>query len=219
MKRWFLCIMILTLSAATLAEAGSFTPEPRTGRWDFSIMTRYSWSKEYTDEYGGKVEFDDDLGWGFGFSKYINEQLNVGLTVAWHSMYYTATSVGEAAGETHTYSNTLTTSTLGLYGDYAFGTKKWKPYVSGNLGWLRANTNITADVDGGCFYYPYIGYACGAWQGSTYGDDGFAYGLGLGLRLDLSPSAFLKIGYEHSWNDFDTYDSNDIMRIDIGFLL
>jgi len=219
MKRWFLCIMILTLSLATVAEAGTWTSEPRTGRWDFSIMTRYSWSKDFTDENGASLNFEDDLGWGFGFSNYVNENLNVGLVFAWHTMYYTATAVGETAGDTHTYANTLDTRNIGLYGDYAFGTKKFKPYVSGNLGWMRANTNITADVDGGCYYYPYIGYACGTWQASTYGGDFFTYGLGLGLRLDLSPNAFLKIGWEHSWNSSDIFDSNDIMRIDLGFML
>lgn len=219
MKRWFLCIMILTLSLATVAEAGTWTPEPRTGRWDFSIMTRYSWSKDFTDDNGAGLKFEDDLGWGFGFSKYLSEQANVGMVFAWHSIYYTGTAVGEVAGDTHTYSNTLSTSTLGIYGDYAFGSKKFKPYLSGNLGWLRANTNITADVDGGCYYYPYVGYQCATWQSSTYGDDTFAYGLGIGLRMDISPKAFLKIGYEHAWNGFNTFDSNDIMRIDLGFLL
>ena len=167
MKRLFLCVMILTLSLTTLAQAGDWIPETRTDRWDFSIMTRYSWSKEIIQDTGSKIDFDGDTGWGFGFSKYLSENVNVGLVFAWHSIYYTATAVGEVVGDTHTYSNTLSTSTLALYGDYAFGTKKWQPYVSGNLGWLRANTNITADIDGGCYNDPYVGYVCGTWKDST----------------------------------------------------
>lgn len=219
MKRWILCIMILTLLTASIAEAATWKPEPRKDRWDFSIMTRYSWSKDYTDPNGSSINFDSDLGWGFGFSKYLAESFNLGLNFSWHSTYYTATAVGETAGDTHTYSNTLTTSAIALYGDYAFGKGELKPYLSGNIGWVRANTNVTADVDGGCYYYPYVGYLCGAWQAETYGDDGVTYGLGLGLRLDLSPSAFLKVGWEHSWTDFDAFDSNDILRVDLGFLL
>jgi hypothetical protein len=218
MKRLILCVIILTLSLVTLAEAGDWTPEPRTGRWDFSIMTRYSWSQEVTQDTGSKIDFDSDLGWGFGFSKYLSENFNLGLVFSWHSTYYTATAVGETAGDTHVYSNTLSTSAVALYGDYAFGSGSLKPYISGNLGWARANTNIIADVDGGCYYYPYAGYVCGT-QTSTYGDDAFTYGLGLGLRLDISPAAFLKVGWEHSWADFAGFDSNDVLRVDLGFLL
>ena len=219
MKRWFLCIMILTLSLATLAEAGSFATEPRTGRWDFSIQTRYSWSQDVTNDDGSKVAFDDDLGWGFGFSKYVSEEINIGLLFAWHSVYYTATGVHENGTETASYSNVMTTSDMSLYGQYTFGKKRFKPYVTGNLGWMKANTNIVADVESGCWYYPYVGYICEGYVSDTYGTDGFSYGLGLGLQIDLSPSAFLNIGWDHAWVDLESYDGNDVLRVDLGFLL
>lgn len=219
MKRLILCSIALTLSLVTVAEAGSFSAVPHEDRWDFSIQTRYSWSKEFSDADGAKVEFDDDLGWGFGFSKYITPQFNLGLAFGWHSIYYTATGVSEDGDSTGSYGNTLSTSAIVLTGDYTFGTKRFRPYVTGNLGWMRANTNIAADLDGGCWYYPWVGYVCGTWVSSTYGDDSFTYGLGLGARIYLSPASFLKIGWEHSWNDFDAWDSNDVLRVDLGFLL
>ena len=221
MKRWLLITMILTLLLTTVAHAQSWTPEPRKDRWDFSIMTRYSWSMEHTDDNGSKLDLDSDLGWGFGFSKYVKENFNLGLTFSWHSSYYTATAVGGEGneGETHTYSNVLSTSAIALYGDYMFGSGKFQPYLTGNMAWARANTNVTADIDGGCYYYPYVGYVCGAWQSETYGDDSFAYSLGLGLRMSLSASAFIKVGYEHTWTGFDAFDTNDILRVDLGFQL
>ena len=219
MKRLILCAMILMLSLASIAEAGSFAAEPRTDRWDFSIQTRYSWSQTIEGENGTKMELEDDLGWGFGFSKYVSEKVNVGLAFAWHSNYYTATGIHEDAIQTASYTNVLSTSAIALTGEYAFGAKRFKPYVSGNLGWMRANTNITAELDGGCWYYPYVGEVCAGYPASTYGNDSFTYGLGLGVRIDLSPTAFLEIGYEHSWVDLDAYDGNDIMRIDLGWLL
>jgi len=219
MKRWFLFTMLLTLSLATIAEAGSYAAEAREGRWDFSIQTRYSWGKDITNDNGSSVKIEDDLGWGFGFSKYVSEKVNVGLAFAWHSMYYDATGVHENGEETATYSNILSTSAIALNGTYLIGSNRFKPYITGNLGWMWVNTNITADVDGGCWYYPYVGYICDGYQSATYGTDSVTYGLGLGLQMDLSPTAFLKIGWDHAWNDIDTWDSNDVLRVDIGWLL
>lgn len=218
MKRWFLITMILTLSLATLAEAGSFAAEERTGRWDFSIQTRYSWSRDVTNDNGSKVAFEDDLGWGFGFSKYTSEKLNVGLAFAWHSIYYTATGVREDGEDTATYGNVMDTSAIAIQGQYAFTTSRIKPYVTGNLGWMWTNTNITADVEGGCWYYPYVGYVCDGYA-ETYGTDAFTYGLGLGLEIGLSPTAFLKVGWDHAWTDLDQWSDNDVLRVDLGFLL
>jgi hypothetical protein len=220
MKRWFLITMLLTLSLATLAEAGSFVTEERTGRWDFTIQTRYSWSQDITNDDGSSVALDDDLGWGFGFNKYLSEKANVGLKFAWHSTYYTATGVSEDdPQDIASYTNVLSTSAIAIEGNYFLTESRIKPYVSGNLGWMWANTNITADIDGGCWYYPYVGYVCSGYPASTYGTDSFTYGLGLGLQVDLSPTAFLRVGWDHSWVDMDSYDGNDVLRVDIGWLL
>jgi hypothetical protein len=219
MKRSFLFTMILALSLTAVAEAGDFATEPQVGRWDFSIQTRYTWSREFTEDSGAKVEFDDDLGWGFGFSKYVSEKFNLGLAFAWHSIHYTATGVREDGQATQTYGNALSTSAVVLQGDYTFGTKRFRPYITGLVGWMWANTNITADLDGGCWYYPYVGYVCGAYTSATYGNDSVTYGAGLGLRIYLSPTAFLKVGWDHAWNDLSVWDSNDVLRVDIGFLL
>jgi hypothetical protein len=219
MKRWFLCAMILTLSLATLAEAGSFATEPRAGRWDFTIQTRYSWSRTIDFDNGSKVEIDGDLGWGFGFNKYVKEQLSIGLAFNWHSAGYTATGVREDGQETATYGNTLSTSAALLDLKYIIGSKRFKPYITGNLGWALVNTNIVADLDGGCWYYPYVGYVCGSYASATYGTDGFAYGLGLGLQVDISPTAFLRVGWDRAWIDVDGAGDNDVLRVDLGFLL
>jgi opacity protein-like surface antigen len=221
MKRWFLCTMILTLSLATLAEAEPFSGEQKAGRWDFSIMTRYSWSQDITNSDGSALAIDSDLGWGFGFSKYLKEEFKLGLMFAWHSAYYTGTihPEDEVNNAPQTYSNVLSTSAVALVGDYTFTTNRFKPYLSGNLGWVKVNTNITSDIDSGCWYYPYVGYVCGSYVDETYGSDSFTYGLGLGARIELSPTAFLKIGYEHSWVDLESYDGNDVLRVDLGFLL
>ena len=220
MKRLILLAMVLILFLPSFAEAEMESGSSKTGRWDFSLMTRYNWGREFTDENGAKLDFQGDLGWGFGFSKYVNEKTNVGLMFNWHSMYYDATA--PAVGDPDNvwqYSKVLSTSAIGLYADYVVTAKKLNPYISGNLGWVRANTNITADIDGGCYYYPYYGEVCATWQSATYGDDAFAYGLGLGLKMELSPSSFFKVGYEWGWNSFDHWDSTGALRVDLGFFM
>lgn len=219
MRHGVICALILVMATAGTSAAAVRSAESRAERWDFSIQTRYAWSQEITGDNGGRVDFEDDLGWGFGFGYHFSEQFKLGFSLAWHSIYYRATAFSDdGSGDTRTYANYLDTSTLALTGDYTFGKSRLKPYVSGNLGWLAVDTNITADIDVGCWYDPWWGYICNEYV-QTYGTDAFTYGLGLGLQFDLSPAAFLKAGWDHNWNDLDAMNSNDLLRIDIGFLL
>jgi hypothetical protein len=50
--------MILTLLMTTVTHAETWSNASRQDRWDFSIMTRYSWSKDYTDDSGSTINFD-----------------------------------------------------------------------------------------------------------------------------------------------------------------
>ena len=52
--------MILTLLMTTVTHAETWSNASRQDRWDFSIMTRYSWSKDYTDDSGSTINFDSN---------------------------------------------------------------------------------------------------------------------------------------------------------------
>jgi hypothetical protein len=211
-------LLCLALAAAGIAEAQSYTPKSAEV-WEFSIQTRYTWAQNYTYNHGTKLELDDDIGWGFGFGKYLSPQFNLGLAFNWRSLYYNATAVSaDDPDRSISYGNDLETTAIALTGDYMFGQGRLKPYATGNLGWAWLNTNITADIDVGCWYYPFAGYVCYG-ESYTYGMDAFAYGLGLGLRFDITPTAFLKAGWDHEWTDLDAIDSHDILRVDVGFQL
>jgi opacity protein-like surface antigen len=219
MKHRIAILLSLAMMSAGLAEAGPYTASSRAERWEFSLQTRYAWSQTIDTGRGTKVDFEDDLGWGFGFGYNVSEQLNLGFAFAWRSLHYTATGASATdPTDTWTYGNVLDTSTFGLTGDYTFGLGRFSPYLAGNLGWMLINTNIVGDVDVGCWYDPFLGYVCTGYT-STYGTDAFTYGLGLGLRVDLSPAAFLRVGWDHNWNDLDAMDSNDLLRVDLGFLM
>jgi hypothetical protein len=209
--------MVLFLLTAGAAEAQMTRGSSRAEKWEFSLQTRYTWSKDYSADNGTTVNLNDDLGWGFGFGYNLSEQFNLGFAFAWRSLYYNATIVSVTdPDETRSYGNYLETSTFAGTADYTFGKGRFKPYVAGNVGWMGLDTNIVADVGSGCWYYPYLGYVCGTYT-QTYGTDAVTYGLGLGLRFDITPEAFLKAGWDHQWNDINDFDSNDMLRIDLGF--
>ena len=213
---FFLAAVLLTAGAA-LAGPNMVSGSSREGTWDFSIKTLYGWDQSYTADNGSSISLDGDLGWGFGLGYNVSEQFKVGFAFGWRSLPYSLTIVSETdATDTRSYGNYLDTSTFSVSGDYVFGKNRLKPYVSGNLGWLSVNTNIVADVDVGCWYYPWLGYVCDTYT-QTYGTDAFTYGLGLGAQFDITPTAFLKVGWDHQWNDLDAMNSNDLLRCEIGF--
>ena len=219
MKRISLVLMILLVLIAGVAEAQMTRGSSRADKWEFSIQTRYTWAKDYSSDDGSSLDLSDDLGWGFGFGYNLSEQFNLGCVFAWSSRSYSAViASADDPAETRTYGNYMDTSTFALTGDYTIGKGRFKPYVGGNLGWLALDTNITAGVGSGCWYYPYYGYVCGSYP-VTYGTNAFTYGLGLGLRFDLTPGAFLKVGWDHQWNDINEMDSTDMLRIDLGFMM
>ena len=79
------------------------------------------------------------------------------------------------------------------------------------------DTNIHAGWSQGCYWYPYLGYVCGAYP-ATYGTNAAAYNIGVGGRFELTPSFFVRVGYEYGGLDIDAVDGQHMMRIDLGFL-
>jgi len=173
MNRRMIYFFVLLMVISGAAEAGAQVVSSHAETWEFTIQTRYSWSKDYSSDNGTTVNLNNDLGWGFGFGYNLSEQFNLGFAFTWRSVYYNATIVSATdPAETRTYGNNLDTSTIAATGHYSFGKGRLKPYLAGNLGWVGFDTNIVAGVDSGCWYYPYYGYVCGSYT-QTYGTDAF----------------------------------------------
>lgn len=216
-RRIMLVLLVLLVSAGSaLAENG---PTNRDKTWDFTIQTRYSSSQNHTGEGGSSAELESDLGWGLGFAYNIQENFNIGFAMTWKNANYTATYVPEVApDETGTYSNWMDMGTLALTANWNVLKKRFTPYVNGAIGWTLLDTNVPADLYSGCYYDPWWGYVCGT-TASTYGIDAMSYSIGVGLRLEIAESAFLKIGYEYDGVDVDGMDGANIFRFDLGFAL
>lgn len=216
-RRILLSLLILVLTA-TGAQAQSQRQSYRAERWEFSLQTRYFGGTSYDGSGGSKVQLADDLGWGFGFVYNLNQRFNVGALFSWRSVDYEATVVLEGTGENERYANQLTTSTVGLIGEWNVLQGPFTPYVSGGIGWLHLNTNVFAGWGSGCWWDPWWGYVCGAVP-LTYGTDTGVYSLGVGGRFEVTDKVFLKAGYEFGWTGDDLVNDIGLIRVDFGLLI
>jgi opacity protein-like surface antigen len=215
--RIMLLLLVLVVSAGSvMAENG---PTNRDKTWDFTIQTRYAGEQVHNGDGGSTATLESDLGWGLGFAYNLNENFNVGFAMTWKNANYTATVVPEAdPADTRTYSNWMDMGTLALTAEWNVLPKKFTPYLNGAIGWTLLDTNIAADIYGGCYYDPWWGYVCGTGT-STYGSDAMSYSIGVGLRLEIVESAFLKIGYEYDGVSHEGTDGVNIFRFDLGFAM
>jgi opacity protein-like surface antigen len=218
MKLNAVIIMILFLTTSGLVHAELESVTQREGRWEYTLQTRYMTSSDYSGKGGSKLSIDDDLGMGFGFGYNINHQVNLGLNFTWRTVPYVATIVsGQDSQNALEYSNWLDTGSISMNGEYTITRSRIAPYVSGSLGWMAIDTNIYAGSDYACWWDPWWGYTCADYNYS-FGEDVAVWSLGAGLRIELTPDAFLRVGYDHGWVDSDTFDGNHMFRVDIGFL-
>lgn len=217
MNRLALGMTVAVLAVAAEAQAQAWNDlSTRTRRWDFSVQTRYTGSRDFDGKFGSSVALDDDLGWGFAFDYNVNERLALGFTTAWRNVNYNATVADDGTPTGFQYYNSsLYTSTIGISGIFNLLPKRFTPYAAGGVGWTFVDTNIVADYQTGCWWDPWWGYICDTYA-TTYGTDAASFALGAGLRLGLSPQVFARIGYEHNWLDLDSVDGADIFRVDFG---
>lgn len=219
MSRHVVAALVLVLAFSGLAQAQSYTDlTQRANHWEFSIQTRYTAAKDFEGDHGTKLELDDDLGWGFGFGYNLSDNFNLGMSFMWRSIGYNATVfLQDDPNNAVYYSNWLDTSNVALTGDWNILRKRITPYVNGSVGWIALDTNIYAGTDWGCYWDPWYGYVCYDYS-STYGNDAASWSLGAGLRAELTPTVFARIGYDHGWVDASNYDGSDMFRVDLGGL-
>jgi len=220
MMRRTMILVAAFLMVTTMAHGqGLGQPQTsRTDKWEFSVQTRYSWSKDYDGEGGSSMKVQEDLGWGFGFAYNFNQHFNLGMLFTWRSVPFESEAVDvDDPNETHRYNGELSTSTIGVSGEYNILKGRFTPYVNGSLAWMHVNTNVFAGWTTGCWWDPWWGYICGPVP-LTYGLNTGAYTLGIGGRFELSDKVYLRGGYEKGWVSSGAIDSVDMMRIDIGFL-
>ncbi len=217
-KRCFLLIALVAMSS-TAAHAQLTGPTSRARLWDISVQTRYVGEQTRDGEGASSASVESDLGWGIGFDYNLNERFDVGLFFNWRSANYTATVVPElTSDESEIYSSWLETSTIAVSADWNVLPKRITPYVTGALGWTLIDTNIPADIYGGCYYDPWYGYVCMT-DVATYGTDVFSYSIGAGMRFEVSEAFFIRVGYDYNGVDLEGADGLNIFRLDMGITM
>ena len=211
--------LLILLASTALAQARRSPVPTRAQRWEFSLQTRYTASRDFAGEVGTALSLQDDLGWGFGFAYNLNQRWNLGFVVAWRSIPYTATTVdAEDPDNKNDYASQLDLSTFALTGMWNILQGPITPFVSGAIGWTMVDTNIYAGSYPGCWWDPWWGQVCGVWS-TTYGTNTASYNVGVGGRFELGDSFFLRIAYEYNYVDVESFEGTNIIRLDIGWML
>lgn len=223
MTRRILHLSILVVVLATLAAEAQPTRPPRPdvtrhGRWEFTLQTRYTASRDFDRDDGSSLSLKDSLGWGFGFGYNFNDRFDLALGFGWRRIPYDATAVDATDPENVArYNSELSVSTISLMGDWNILPGRLTPYVNGRVGWTMIDTNIVAGWGSGCWWDPWWGYVCGNVP-YTYGKDTGSYGFGAGGRFQVSEGFFIKVGYEYGMTGLDSVDGNHMFRVDLGLL-
>jgi len=220
-----MCRRILLVAALCLLGAASTLAQPRysnqlpvrEGRWDYFLQTLYTTSRDFSGDGGSELSLNDSLGWGFGFSYHLREQLQLGMVFTFRSISYDATVVDPDTGDEDRYGSNLSVNTFGLTGSWNILPSRITPYVNGSLAWMFIDTNVFAGWGYDCWWDPWWGYVCGDVP-LTYNTDAAAYNLGLGGRFQVTDSFFLRAGYEYGWISKGNVDGTHLLRIEIGIL-
>jgi opacity protein-like surface antigen len=224
-NRLFVTLVAATLAAAVLAPGSARAVEDsdRADKWDFAIAMRYFSSELLTGKGGSTVDINSDIAWGFSFDYNVTENFNAGFDFTWMDANYDATiesgDLIPPPGFPIGVAGTLEASTGAFTGQYNFLPKTITPFVSGGLGWTWIDSNIpTGPTQGVCWWDPWWGYVCDTWR-PTASESYFSYGVGAGVRADLTEAVYIEGAYNFTWIDFDKADTTDFsgFRLDFGW--
>ncbi len=212
-------VLFCTIVSGAWGKSPLFGPSDRTGTWELSIQTRYTGSRDYDGKHGSHLSFEDDLGYGFNIGYNINERFNVGASASWRTVGYSAHVVGaDDPDKTVDYSDWMDTANLAVNAVCNILPKRFTPFLQGAIGWAMVDTNIPSDIEGACWWDPWLGETCVTYA-TTYSDDAVSYAVGAGLSGQVTDLWSIRAGYEKLWVDAGASDDFDIVRLDVGFRL
>jgi opacity protein-like surface antigen len=217
------CILVAgsLLAEAALAQAPAAPAQNayRDKRWEFTIQMRGVEGKGFSFEGGTSAQTKDALGFGIGISYNINPHLNLGGEFLWVSQDYESTIQG--TGGAYVGRGSVDIGSFMFNATWHFLAGPVTPYLSGGIGSTTVDSNIPSGPPGNyCWYYPWWGYYCGTYV-PTATQTAFSYNAGAGIRWDFSRDMFMRFGAQQQWTDFsgttDTYPSNTVWRLELGF--
>jgi len=193
----------------------------RKGLWEIIFSPQYTLAKNLGFDGGTTAKIEDTWGFGLQIGYNFNDHWNLAGLFSWSEPDYHALEQPAAGNPlpARNTSGTLQMNTFGLALTYNFLKGPLTPYVDGYIGGTYINTDI---ADGppvvGCYWNPWYGNICGVGQ-PTKSDTFFSFGVGGGLRWDVSRWFFLRAGARQQWVDISNtgVPSFTLVKLDIGF--
>jgi opacity protein-like surface antigen len=215
---WLAAAIVLLLGAG-VAQAQGYSGD-RTGRWEFNLSPLYQTGKTLNFDGGTTVKTKDEFGFELGFGYNLNEQFVVGFNFDWYSVGYDANVVkedGSKTGISGTYDSWVTNIPLTMY----FAEGPLQPYATVGIGWSWIDTHIPTGLPQNiCYWDPWWGYICTSTY-PTKTSSNFTYSAGLGLRYQVNPSFYTRLGYDSKWLDMGKANGTprfDQFRLDFGWV-
>ena len=201
-----------------LASTGAFAQSRDTG-WEFGADVIYQTSQDIEFDGGGTTSFDDDIGLSLYAGYRMSSRLEFQFGLDWASVGYEAEYQSQIfPGTTVSVDSDIEEFTPFAKVNFNFIDGPLTPFVSANIGWSFIDTNIPEGLpQTGCWWDPWYGQICTTYQ-NTRSTDAFTYGVGVGVRWDLSTGYSLRLGYEKQWYDVDNAGSPDFDRFKLGIV-
>jgi opacity protein-like surface antigen len=217
MKMLSLVFAVIAIVPAVAAAQG----DTRGEGWEFGADVIYQDSTDLTFNGGSQASLDDDWGIALNFAYRFNDRLELGFSLDWQSIDYTATlQSAQIPSLRIDVDGDMESFTPRGWVNYNFLPGPVTPYLTGGAGWSFVDTNIpTSRVQVGCWWDPWWGQICTPYQ-STKSIDDLVYHLGAGVRWDVSPGYTLRLAYEKHWFDYGNATSTpdfDQFKLGIAF--
>lgn len=199
-------------SAAAVAE--------RQPGWEYGADIIFQASQDIGFNGGSQASLDDDFGIALVITHRFSKRLELMFGLDWNRIDYDVDIASATPGRLpFSAHGDLEAFTPRVGINFNFLEGDLTPYITGSVGYSFIDTNIPdGPPQTGCWWDPWYGNICTTWQ-ETRSIDEFSYGVGAGLRWDLSTWT-LRFGYEKHWLDLGKATSTpDFDQLRLGVMV
>ena len=215
-RYWAAPLLVMFAGSAVAEIPNSY----RSGHWEGSLRILGLEGQTVSGERDSSVDITDGMGFGFDMAYNRDKHLSLGFALEWLETDF-RTKSDPVTGDDFDGRGEMEITTMNLNATWHFFNKALTPYVHGAVGATYIDTNVaTGPSVPVCWYDPWWGYHCRL-ETPTLSDTMFSYEAGVGLRLEMTNSAFMRAGYSQQWLDVDrgigTLDQG-LWRLGIGVM-
>lgn len=191
-------LLALLVILSSVVASGA---ERRAGNIEYTFGLIYTDDESVDTRRGSSVDIDDRVGLQAGFDYYLSSRLALGFDMSWVEPNYRAVLVPDDGSDAVIINRRSRVFTGQFNATFNLLEGPITPFVEGGLGWTYFDSRVRSSAPVvGCWWDPFWGYIC-ADRYRTYDETNLSYGVGLGMRMDLSRNLFAKATYR--WLELD----------------